>query len=108
MSWNVELPASTPIRKGERCGEMIEKVAAGDGFGAQGGDVRGRLLAIHQAKSPRLELADQRDQGDFRGIGRSREHRLCEKGATERHAIEPADQLSFLPGFNGMRIALFV
>ena len=36
------------------------------------------------------------------------EHRLCEKGASERHSVEPTDQLSFLPGFNGMGIAEFV
>ena len=36
------------------------------------------------------------------------EHRLCEKGAAERHAIQSAYQLSFLPGFNGMGVPEFV
>src|SRR5712692_4695295 len=81
-SWNVELPVPTTFRQQERCGQVIEKISAGDGFGTQGGEVRGRLLAVHEAKFPRLELAHERDQRDFRGIGCTGEHRLCEKGAS--------------------------
>lgn len=36
------------------------------------------------------------------------EHRFCEECSTDRYPVKAADQLSFLPGFNGMRIALFV
>ena len=39
MSWNVELPVSLPFRQRECCGKVIEKVAAGDGFGAEGQNV---------------------------------------------------------------------
>ena len=70
---------------------MVEKFVAGDGFGAEGQTVGGGLLAIHDPKSPRLELADQRDQSDFRGVRHKGEHRLCEKGSAERHAVESAD-----------------
>jgi len=54
-----------PIREGERYTEVIKELAAGDCFGAQGSDVRGRLLAVDEAKSPGLQLAHETDQRDF-------------------------------------------
>jgi len=96
----IEFPVPASFGHRKCCGEVIEKVSAGDGFGAQGGEVLGRLLAVHEAKSPRLELAHKRDEGDFRGIGCTGEHRLCEKGTAQRHAIQSAYEFSFLPGFN--------
>jgi hypothetical protein len=94
--------------QGERCGEVIKELEPGNVFGAEGNNVEGGLLAVHEAKSPGLQLAHKRDQRHFRGIGCTGEHRLCEKSATERHAIESADQLPFLPGFNGMGVSEFV
>jgi hypothetical protein len=35
-SWNVELPAFASIREGECLSQMIEKISAGDFFGAEG------------------------------------------------------------------------
>ena len=104
----IDFPAPTSFGHRKCRGQVIEKIPAGDGFGAQGQNVWGGLLAVHEAKSPRLELADQRDQGDLRGVRHTGEHRFCEKGSAERHAIESANQLSFLPGFNRMGIAEFV
>ena len=31
----IELPSATPFKQGERCSEVIEKVSAGDLFGAE-------------------------------------------------------------------------
>ena len=75
----VELPAPTSFGQGKRCGEVMEEVAAGNGFDAEGHQVEGGLLAVVDAESPRLELAYEGDQRDFRGIRHTGEHRLCEK-----------------------------
>src|SRR6267143_3221808 len=107
-SWNVELPESTPVRNSECRSQVVEIAATGDFFRSEAHHMRRGLLAIDEAKSPRLQLAHQRDQGDFRGIGYTGEHRLCEEGAAQRYAIEPTNQLSFLPGFNGMGVPEFV
>ena len=61
----VKLPAPMSFRQGERCIEVMEKVAAGDGFGAEGHNVGGGLLAVHQSESPRVKLADEEDQRHF-------------------------------------------
>jgi len=60
---------------------MVEEFSAGTVFGAERLDVGCGLLAIDDAKFPGLQLADQRDQGDFRGIGCTGEQRLGEEGA---------------------------
>ena len=43
MLKGIELPVSAPIRKGECRGQVIEKVAAGDFFGAEGHLHAGRI-----------------------------------------------------------------
>jgi len=61
---------------------MIEEIMTGDVFGAEGQNVGGGLLTVHEMKSSGLQLPDQRDQGNFRCIWYMGEHRLCEKGAS--------------------------
>jgi len=53
------------FRQRERRSQVIEKVTAGDGLGAEGHNVGGGLLAVHEAKSPGLQLAHETDQRDF-------------------------------------------
>ena len=102
------MPASSSIWEHQRRVEVIEKLPAGNLLCAEG-DYMGRgLLAVHEAESPGLELADERDQRDFRGIGGSREHRFREKRSTDRDSIDPSDQVSLLPGFNRMGIPEFM
>lgn len=55
----VELPTPASIGKGKRCGEAIEELSTGDGFGAESHHMRRGLLAVDDAESPRLELAHE-------------------------------------------------
>ena len=64
-SWGIAMPLPAPIGKGECRSQVIEKVAAGDGFGAEGDNVGGGLLAVHQSESPCVKLAHERDQRHF-------------------------------------------
>ena len=70
--------------------------------------MRGGLLAIHEAESPGLQLAHEGGQHHFRGVVYFREHRFCEESSTDCHAVEAGHQFSFLPGFNGVGVSLFV
>ena len=76
--------------EGERYSQMIEEFAARDVFGAEGENVGGRLLTVHEVKSPGLKLAYKRNQRDFRCIGYTGEHRFCEESSTDRYPVEPA------------------
>ena len=58
VSNRIELPFYTTFGVSERDSQMREEFVAGDGFGAEGQHVGGGLLAIHDSKSPRLELTD--------------------------------------------------
>src|SRR5215468_4875827 len=70
--------------------------------------MRGRLLAINQTKPPVAQLLHQADKRDFCRVVNSSEHGFCEERSSNRHAVEPADQLARTPCFNGMRIAQLV
>jgi len=67
--------------------------------------VVGLELAIEQGEAADLQPRDQPRQRDLGGIGGAAHHALAEEGATERQAIEPADQPIAVPAFDRMRMA---
>ena len=62
-------------------------------------------LAIDEVEAPVGELPHERREGDLRGVGPQREHRLAEEGAAERDAVDAADELAALPGLGAVREA---
>src|SRR5699024_2692526 len=51
------------------------------------------------------EQLDESDESDLRGIRAPVEHRLAREQATDRDAVEPADQLTVLPRLHRVRPA---
>ena len=47
-----------------------------------------------------LELLDEGDERELRGVGLVREHRLAEEARAERDAVEPADEPFAEPGLD--------
>jgi hypothetical protein len=74
--------------------------SAWDLFGAQAQHVRRGLLAVDDAKSPPVQLADKADEGDFRGVVHLRKHRLGEERGADGYSIQASHQLIALPGFD--------
>ena len=68
----------------------------------------GHELAIEQQEMAKPEPCHEPCQRDFRRIGAKAEHRFAEKGATEAHPVEAADQLAIfalaVPAFDRMRL----
>ncbi len=67
--------------------------------------MRRHELAIEQLEAPGTEPRDEMRERDFRGVAHPADHRLAEKGAPQRHAIEAADQLPVVPAFDAMGMA---
>lgn len=42
---------------------------------------------------------------DLRRVARAADHRFAEKGAPERYAVQPADQIALVPAFDAVRVA---
>jgi len=65
----------------------------------------GQELAIQQLEPADLEARDEMRERDLGCVTRAAEHALPEEGRTQPHAIEAADELVVLPGFDRMRVA---
>ena len=62
----IDFPVPASFGHVKRDSQMIEEFVAGDVFGAEGQNVGGGLLTIHERKSPGLQLSDQRNLGLLR------------------------------------------
>lgn len=67
--------------------------------------MRGDELAVEQFPAAGAEPRDEVRERDLRGIARAADHRFAEKGAAERHAVEPARELAIQPAFDAVRMA---
>lgn len=67
--------------------------------------MRGDELAIEQFPAAGAEPRDEVRQRDLRRVTRAADHRFAEKGAPERHPVEPARKLAVQPAFDAMRVA---
>jgi len=67
--------------------------------------MRGDELAVEQFPPARDEPRDKVRERDLGRIARPADHRFAEKGAAERDAVEPTDQLVLLPAFDAVRVA---
>lgn len=103
-----EIPWSTSVGKRECPIEMFDEVRPWNLFRAEPADMGRGLLAIDDVKVPGLKLAHEPHESHFGCIIDSGEHRLGKEGASDRHAIEPADQATVSPCFHRMGMAEFV
>lgn len=62
----------------------------------------GHELAVEEAEPADLEPRYQPGEGDLGGIAPEREHAFTEKGRTELHPVEAADEDIVLPAFDRM------
>ena len=60
----------------------------------------GHELTVEQREVADLQPRDEPGERGLGGIGGAAEHRFAEEGATEAHAINPADQYAVLPAFD--------
>lgn len=67
--------------------------------------MRGDELAVEQLPAARDQPRDEMRERDLRRVARAADHRFAEKGAAQRHAVEPADEFAALPAFDAMRMA---
>lgn len=67
--------------------------------------MRGQELAVEQLPAARDQPRDEMRERDLRRVARAADHRFAEKGASERHAIEAADEAVPLPAFDAVRMA---
>jgi hypothetical protein len=86
----------------ERFFQKGTELPAGDGTGAEAGQVGGFDLTVDEVKSPLLEKGDKGDQSGLGCIRDRGKHRFAEEGASEGYAVETADEFSFLPDFDGV------
>ena len=54
-------------------------------------------LTVHELEAPAFDLSHELDASDLRRVGQMREHRLAEKRAPERDAVETADETKRIP-----------
>jgi len=64
----------------------------------------GQKLAIQQFEPAGLEARDQMRERDLGGVPCAAEHAFAEEGRAQPHAIEAADELVVLPGFDRMGV----
>jgi hypothetical protein len=62
----------------------------------------GLELAVEQREAAEAQPCDQPGQGDLRRIGRAADHAFAEEGATDREAIQSADQPVAVAAFHRM------
>src|SRR4051812_43998246 len=65
-------------------------------------------LGIQQLEPLPPQPCREINQRNFAGIGGGREHALAKKSATDSDAVDPADEFPLLPGFDAMRVTLFM
>src|SRR5262245_16212460 len=65
----------------------------------------GRHLTIDDYEPPAIELSSQIRQRHFRSVAAAAEHRFTVKDASERDAVQTANELVALPGLDRMREA---
>src|SRR6185437_8711009 len=107
-SHRFERPSSLSVGKSERLVEMFDEVRPWNLFRAEPADMRRELLAVDEVEVPGLKLLNEPHERHFRCIIDSGKHRLGKEGASDRHAIQSADQTTVLPCLDGMGIAEFV
>ncbi len=67
--------------------------------------MRSDELAVEQLPSAGAQPRDEMRKRDLRRVACAADHRFAEKGASQRHAIESADQFPALPAFDAVRMA---
>lgn len=67
--------------------------------------MRGDELAIEQFPPAGDEPRDEVRERDLRRIAGAADHRFAEKGAPERDAVKPADELAVVPTFHAVGMA---
>src|SRR5690348_7249867 len=67
-----------------------------------------RRLRVEQLKPALAKSVHQVHQGDFTRVAPAEEHALAEERAAQRHAVQPAGQLVFLPRLDAVRVAQLV
>lgn len=77
-------------------------------FRAEPADMGRKLLAIDKGKVPSLKLLDELHKRHFGCIIDPGKHGLSKEGASDRHAVQSADQTTILPCFHGMGVAELV
>lgn len=88
--------------------QLGDKGFSGDGAGAQAGKVGGGYLAIDESEVACLQVANQVGQAYFGGVAHGGEHGFSEESLAKGNAVEAADQLVVVPGFDGMGVAVVV
>src|SRR5262245_32221543 len=73
--------------------------------GAELAQMLGDELGVEQTEAARDQPRAQEHQRHLAGIARVGKHALAEKGAVERHAVEPADQAAADPGLHRVAVA---
>lgn len=67
--------------------------------------MRGDELAVEQFPAARAQPRDEVRERDLRRVARAAHHRFAEKGAAERHPVEPAGEFAVQPAFDAVRMA---
>jgi len=67
--------------------------------------VVGDELHVQQRESGVAKPRHQVRQGNLGGVPGAREHALAEKGTAQSNAVQPANQLTVLPGFDAVRVS---
>ncbi len=99
----VALEKSAPASQLAR--EAVEEVVAADEPRAERFHVGRHHLNVEPVETPRLEVVDEEEQRELRGVGPQVEHALAREGAARVHAVEAADQFLALPGLDAVRVA---
>ena len=97
--------ATRAPRPSDVCANQVQERGSGNLARAERGEVRGVHLTVDDAERPPLELRDEMDERELRGVGHAREHRLAEERAADRNAVQAADKIAVNPGLDRVRVA---
>ena len=83
---------------------MVDEALARHLACPQPGQMRCILLAVDHADTVVKAKRHQGSKRDFRCVRAPCKHRFAKHGPTDRHAVQPPDQLPVDPGFDTVRV----
>src|ERR1043165_6321402 len=95
-----ELPPGRLLRR-----EEVEELRADDLSRAECFHVRRHDLAVEPRRAARLQMLDEKEQRELRGVGLAVEHRLAGEDAAGVDAVQAAGERAVAPGLDAVRVA---
>src|SRR5947209_10461861 len=84
--------------------QLHEKLVAADLRRAKRGHVRRHHLHVEPIKPARLQMFDQKQERELRGVRAQMKHGLARERTARVHAVETADQFVASPSLDAVRV----